>query len=94
MGNIFYGLLTKKWPFEDYTDEKAQSKVKKGNTPHVPSGVKESNDPAIKAILLAMEKSFIKDPAKRATARQVHSFLKDALTKIESGNDYEPKWIL
>lgn len=93
MGNIFYGLLTKKWPFESYKTEKAQSKIKKGYTPQVPSAIKESQDPSIQSILIAMDKSYITDPKKRASARQVHTFLSNALNKIESGtHDFKPKW--
>jgi len=80
-GNILYMLLTNMWPFEDDSDEEAREKVKRGDRPAIPREIWESTDPSLKALKEAMFLCHEQDPKKRATAREVETFLIDSLLK-------------
>ena len=91
MGNVFFSLITKEWPFESSThhDEvKAQKKIIKGHTPHISDDLRHNTDPSIQAILTAMKRCYILDPAGRATAQEVHAFLSRAVDAIEKGKQF------
>lgn len=82
MGNIFYTILTELWPFEDEKDEKAQSKIMRGERPPVPEEILNSTEPEHKVLLKAIEMSWIHDPEKRPTARQIATYLKSELRRL------------
>lgn len=94
LGNIFYGILTKLSPFEDDKAKDAQAKVMHGERPPVPKNFLSSTEPEHKALLEAMEMSWIHDPKKRATAREIAAYLKAELLKLHAPTTIdEPRWI-
>eukprot|EP00591_Stephanopyxis_turris_P011789 CAMPEP_0195511144 /NCGR_PEP_ID=MMETSP0794_2-20130614/3576_1 /TAXON_ID=515487 /ORGANISM="Stephanopyxis turris, Strain CCMP 815" /LENGTH=283 /DNA_ID=CAMNT_0040638693 /DNA_START=704 /DNA_END=1555 /DNA_ORIENTATION=- len=87
MGNIFYLLLTGKYPFYNMkptSDKKLKKMIAKGEKPYIPSDLKHSHDPADVALIKAMEMCHILDPVKRAGAREVATLLDKALETIKS----------
>ena len=82
MGNIFYGLLTKKFPFEDLSTRKTQKAVKAGKRPPVDDKFIESSDPFTKALVKAMKMCWTQSPESRATARAVEQFIDSELTRL------------
>jgi len=84
MGNIFYGLLTEKWPFEDTKTDRAQEKIMRGERPPVNESISGSNNPDIQVLLKAMEMCWTHDPQVRATAIEVRDYIKGELDKIGS----------
>lgn len=82
MGNVFYALLTDLWPFEKEVTKKAQGDVKRGIRPPIQLALKESKDPAHKALLAAMQMCWKQDPAQRATAKEVKDYLEVELKKL------------
>lgn len=75
MGNVFYVLLTEQWPFNDEDSKDVKRCVKSGKRPHIPQRLRESTDPAHKAIQKVMAMCWRQDPKKRATAREVADIL-------------------
>ena len=82
MGNVFYTILTEKWPFDDDKSRDAQKAVKDGKRPHIPSRLRDSDDPAVKAMMKAITMSWRHDPAERATALEVKEYLQLELKKL------------
>ena len=82
MGNIFYELLMKQWPFEKLSDEEAQANIKDGKRGHVSRGIVESKDPAIRALYEAMQRSWTHLAKDRPKAREIADYLVEALGKI------------
>lgn len=83
MGNIFYGLLTKMFPFEEIESTRTIKKyIKAGKRPAVSNEITESKDPFTKALLKAMKMCWIQNPKKRASARQVEMFIDGELTRL------------
>jgi serine/threonine protein kinase len=82
MGNVFYSILTEKWPYEDDKSRDAQEAVKQGKRPNISSRLQNSDDPAVKAILKAITMSWRHDPEERATALEVKEFLRQELKKL------------
>lgn len=82
MGNIFYALLEKAYPFEDLTKKKAQKKIMAGERPPLNETFTNSKDPATVALIKAMEMSWIHKVGKRASAREVENFLDATLMKL------------
>eukprot|EP00814_Leptocylindrus_danicus_P003558 CAMPEP_0116027462 /NCGR_PEP_ID=MMETSP0321-20121206/14663_1 /TAXON_ID=163516 /ORGANISM="Leptocylindrus danicus var. danicus, Strain B650" /LENGTH=507 /DNA_ID=CAMNT_0003500861 /DNA_START=231 /DNA_END=1754 /DNA_ORIENTATION=+ len=91
MGNIYYTLLTRMWPFdyEQYDEEKAQSAVKKGKRPHVPSVIMDranvTVDPALFVVVQAMRACYEQDVVNRPSAVDVRDYLKGQLDVILQG---------
>jgi serine/threonine protein kinase len=83
LGNVLYGILTQLWPFEELkTDKKAREKVKKGERPSIDNGILNSTDPFDQAMLKAIEMCWIQDPVKRASAREVQTFIAGELERL------------
>jgi serine/threonine protein kinase len=76
MGNIFYVLLTRSYPFEDMKKTEAQEAVKKGQRPVIPDEFLHSEDPIIQALVAAIGKCWTHDPKERATSREIQQYLK------------------
>jgi serine/threonine protein kinase len=81
-GNILYSVLTGGYPFQHEKSEKAQSRVKDGERPEIPSSIQESTDPFDLAMLKAIEMCWIQDPIKRASARQIQEFIISELQRL------------
>ena len=86
LGHIFYTLLHTEEPFGEIKDSnKVQQLVVQGLRPNVTDEIANSQDPAVQAILTAMNMCHAYDAKKRATARQVEQLLKQKLEEIEPG---------
>lgn len=75
MGNLFYVLLTRLWPFDKEEDEDAQKKVEHGQRPKIPPAVRNSKDPADKALLKLMTICWEQNPKRRPTALEVKDYI-------------------
>jgi hypothetical protein len=75
----------KQWPFKYYKEKKIARAIKKGKRPILFPDVANSTDPIDQTLLAAMEMCFHQNPAERATARQVETFLKDKLRELDPG---------
>ena len=82
MGNVFYTILTEKWPFDNDKSRDAQRAVKAGKRPHIPTRLRESEDPAVKAIMKAMTMSWRHDPDERASAQEVKEYLQQQIKAL------------
>ena len=91
MGNIFYVLLTKEWPFEGMKDKPAQHEVKKGRPPKFADTIRNSMDPYTQVLIKAAELCWTYDPVKRPSARQVESFLSRSLKAISKAKAESPE---
>ena len=83
LGNIFYMLLQGDWPFEDVSLDVARELVKNGTRPTIYVDLWYSDDPVNKALKDAMIMSHESDPAKRASARVVETFLKNKMRELD-----------
>ncbi len=75
MGNVFYVLLTAKWPWDGTKEEEAQKLVKEGKRPYVNATILNSTNAIDQALLTAMDMCYVQDPSKRASAKEVLNFL-------------------
>jgi hypothetical protein len=82
MGNIFYTLLEKTYPFEDQSKKKAQSLIMSGERPRLSDSNAKSKDEFTQALVKAMNMCWIHDPEKRAGAREVERFLDTELARL------------
>lgn len=81
-GNVLYGVLTGKEPFEKEKSKKTQSLIKKGERPDIPSSYRNSTDPFDQSMIKAIEMCWIQDPKDRASAREVQKFLLSELQRL------------
>jgi serine/threonine protein kinase len=79
MGNIFYSLMTGRWPFEDQKPKEAQRRIKNNQRPPIDESLRESDDPLDVTLLKAIDKCWDQDPTERASAREVEQFLEAEL---------------
>lgn len=86
MGNIFFALVTKEWPFEEDEEKDAKIKVINGKRPKIPRAMRESNDPADKALLKVTAMCWEQDPQLRPTALEAKDFLAAELNKLGVSN--------
>lgn len=87
MGNVFYTILTEKWPFDNDKSRDAQEAVKDGKRPRISSRFRESKDPAVKAMIKAMTMSWRQDPEQRASALEVKNYLQQELKALGIHSD-------
>lgn len=85
VGSLIYHILHTHEVWHDTRAEKAQQKVMEGKLPKIDDEYKESDDPAIKAMLDAIDMCYVYDPEKRAKAWDVSSFLEKKLDEIKQG---------
>jgi len=94
LGNVFYVLLTKSWPWEDLdadnSDKAAKNAVIAGKRPEIPTALKTSLDYADKVLVEAIEMCWIHDANERATAKLISDKLGEALEYLRL-NPIEPK---
>ena len=82
MGNVFYAILTKLWPFETLDSHTLQSRVLQGERPAIPAEIRNSTDPFQQAMITAIEMCWIHNPDQRATARQVEKYIASELIRL------------
>lgn len=83
MGNIFYIMLTEKWPFEDLKDEEAIKLVKKGERPPIDESILNHRNPAVKILRDALKLCWKQDPNERATAKEIQTHLSTEMKKLK-----------
>ena len=84
MGSLIYHILHRYEVWNNLNTEKAQQKIMDGELPEIEDKYKRSEDPAIKALLEAIDMCYVYDPEKRAKAWDVSSFLEKKLREIEN----------
>ena len=84
MGNIFYSLLTGRWPFENRKTKEAQRLIKNNQRPPIDDAMKESDDPLDVAMVKAIERCWEQDPVERASAREIEQFLETELATLKN----------
>lgn len=82
MGNIFFMLMTRKWPWSKFREKEAKKAIKAGKHPSMPSSIKKSKDPVDKILMKAMKMAHRYDPTERASAREIETFLKEQASEI------------
>ena len=82
MGNIFYALMSKEYPFSDRSKKTVQRKIMAGERPKLNETIAKSKDPFDQALIRAMDMCWIHNPKKRATARQVEKFIDSELVRL------------
>jgi len=75
LGSILYHILTGRKVWSKYKKNKAQNAVIKGMLPKIDQSILNSSDPVDKLLKEALDMCYIYEPSKRATAREVATFL-------------------
>ena len=82
LGNILYVIATEKEPYyKDHTKE-AQRLVMEGTLPSLDQDFIDSDHPADKALVVAMNMCFEHDWRKRASSAEVRDFLRKELKRV------------
>ena len=81
LGNIFYVMLMKIYPFED--SDEAQKKIKSGERPSFDQSIINHPDPFVQALYTATNKCWRHDPKNRPTAYEIQTFLTTEYDKIK-----------
>jgi len=88
LGNTLYNVLTGLYPFDDTDDtHEVRKLVKAGERPPIPSVYQNSTDPFDQALLKAIQMCWIHDPEKRATSRELHTFIVSELDRLKVKKD-------
>jgi len=75
LGSVLYHLLTGHKVWEYTKKNKAQEAVIQGILPEISDAILNSTDPVDKVLKKALDMCYVYEPSKRATAREVASFL-------------------
>ena len=68
--------------FEGEPVKRVRKNVKRGIHPKFPPHIRESKDPAIKAMRISITNCWIHDPDERPTSVEIRDFLRSALKRI------------
>jgi hypothetical protein len=79
---VFFVLLTNTWPFDGVQEKDARRMIREGQRPPIKNELRESKDPAHKALLQAMNMTWKQNPGERATAKEVADYFEVELKKI------------
>lgn len=82
MGNIYYAIMMKEYPFEKMSKKKAQQKIMNGERPALSAEYTNSTDQFTQALIKAMKMCWIHNPEERASAREVEQYLDAELTRL------------
>jgi hypothetical protein len=82
MGNVFYSILTEFWPYEDESQDKAQTSVQNGARPEIPANILQSQDPMHKVLLHVIQRCWQQDPKARPTAKEVKQYLEQNMKQL------------
>lgn len=82
LGNVFYSILSQHRPFEGVKTKQAQQIVMSGGRPPIQESILDSTDPFDKAMLNAIEMCWPQEPAERAKAREVQSYIFNELKRL------------
>jgi len=89
VGSLIYHILHGYEVWHDSNTERAQQKIMDGKLPKIARVYRESDDPAVKAMLDAIDMCYVYDPEKRAKAWDVSSFLEKKLNEIKKAKGVE-----
>lgn len=82
LGNVLYSVLTGLRPWEGIKDKSAQKKIQAGERPEIPSSYRDSTNPFEQALLKLIALSWIHEPTKRASARELQKFIISELERL------------
>jgi serine/threonine protein kinase len=83
LGNVLYYLLTRREPFDKYSDDEIPAHVMEGNVPDIEDATILNSTHLFDTTLLKVVKMCWEyDPKKRPSSRQVASILHEALNKL------------
>ncbi|KAL7574558.1 hypothetical protein ACA910_015908 [Epithemia clementina (nom. ined.)] len=82
VGNIMFYVLTYRWIFEFRPNAVALQHLHQGLRPPFPKSIQESNDPADRALMTAINMTWTHAPNQRPSSRQVSNYLMEQLEKI------------
>lgn len=84
IGSLIYHILHGHEVWHRTSTKKAQKYIMRGELPEIDERYLKSDDPAIKAMLEAIDLCYVYDPEKRAKAWDVSSFLEKKLKEVQS----------
>lgn len=94
LGNILFHILTTHAPHGKMKAERMEGirqVVEQGIKPELPAPFANDTNPIYGAFRRAMDRCFVKDPSKRATAQEIVDIFMDALVKeFESVDKQKP----
>lgn len=83
LGNIFYGILCKLWPFEGVKDDETiRRTIMNGSRPPMIPSILNSTDPFDLVMLKAIDMCWVQDPKERASAREVQKYIDGELKRL------------
>jgi len=85
LGNIFYMMLQKEWPFKEMDSKEARHMVKHGYRPSFYADVWNSTDPYDIVVKEAMLKCHEQKPQDRASARELANLMMKKLEQLDPG---------
>jgi hypothetical protein len=80
-----YMLLQGEWPFDAISDDEAAEAVANGGKPPVDDDIWDSKDPVDGVLKQAMIMCHAHEVSERKSARQVETYLKDSMRKLDPG---------
>ncbi|KAL7530746.1 hypothetical protein ACHAWF_003502 [Thalassiosira exigua] len=83
LGSVLYRILTGTKPWGKVKKHQAQEAVARGERPEIPPEVSNGTDLVDKMLMRALDLCYVYDPSKRATAREVATFLQNGMEAID-----------
>lgn len=84
MGNVFYYMLTKKWPFRNVSEEEAIERIRQGQRPNeLTEAMQNSTHWANQALIQAMNWCWVHNATERPTARTIQKYLESQLQQAQ-----------
>jgi hypothetical protein len=80
-----YMLLQGEWPFVNINEFDAMDKVTNGERPWLDADIWNSTDPVDQVLKDVMIMSWAQDQHERKSARQIETYLKDSMRKLDPG---------
>ena len=87
IGNVIYGILTGKYPFEKLNGKQARRKIRRGERPPIDDTYKDSKDPYIQSLLKCISMCWVQEPKDRASSGRLLDFITDELKRLDKTND-------
>jgi len=83
LGNVLYAIATERGPFDDLEMDEAIKLVIAGELPPLDQAFIDSDHPADKALVVAMNMCFEYDWRERPSSAEVRDFLREELKKVK-----------
>jgi hypothetical protein len=84
LGNIFFKFLTNERKYDDIRTSDAQEKIIRGDPVELPAFIQKSRHPVHIALTTAMEMCLQRNASDRSTAKEVYSYLLEALSNYKA----------